>query len=637
MWRKLIVATLFITDILIFIIVPLLSLYLRLEGHVPAQLYTSVLHALPEFILIQMVVFYLFGLYHRIWRYAGINDLMAIAGAVTISSMLVTMAAYQLELNLPRTVYILNVFFTLTFVGSSRLMVRIAGYLRRRLTSGLPRVLIVGAGDAGAMIAREIRQRYHDEKTLIGFIDDDPFKRNRYIMGVRVLGDRADIGRIVREKGVQEIIVAMPSAGAGLLRNIIRDCNRTRCVVKTVPGIYELLDGKVTVQQLRNIDLEDLLQRDSVELDMTNISAYLSGKRVLVTGAGGSIGSELCRQIAKMKPGKLILLGKGENSIYDIHGELKERFPELSTEPVIADVRDISRIQTIFQRLKPEVVFHAAAHKHVPLMESQPAEAVRNNIFGTGSVAKAADQAGTEVFIMISTDKAVNPTSVMGATKRVAELCIQNLNTQSRTRFAAVRFGNVLGSRGSVVPLFKKQIAKGGPVTITHPDMKRYFMTIPEASQLVLQAGSMAQGGEVFVLDMGEPVKIIDMTRDLITLSGLEPGRDIEIKYTGLRPGEKLFEELLTAEEGTRATKHAKIYMANLKTVNELKLKQGIDILKTAEDDEQILATLKQLVPTYKNEQKELTAVSINKEIVSSQATIIRNAKPYKTALGLQQ
>ncbi|MBP2639685.1 MAG: polysaccharide biosynthesis protein CapD [Firmicutes bacterium] len=626
MWRKLIVAALFVTDILIFTIVPLLSLYLRLEGHVPAQLYTNMLHALPWFIVIHVLVFYLFGLYHRIWRYAGINDLLAIAGAVLISSILATLASYQLGLNPPRTVYILNVFFTLTFVGSSRLMVRMAGYLRRRLTNGRTRVLIVGAGDAGAMIAREIQQRYQNEKNLIGFIDDDTYKHKRYIMGVRVMGGRVDIGRVVREKGVQEIIVAIPSAGAGLLRNIIRDCNKTRCLVKTVPGIYELLDGKVTVQQLRSIDLEDLLQRDPVELDKTQIATYLSGKRVLVTGAGGSIGSELCRQIAKMKPEKLILLGKGENSIYDIHGELKERFPELSTEPVIADVRDESRIRTIFQQLKPEVVFHAAAHKHVPLMESQPAEAVRNNIFGTGSVAKAADQAGTEVFIMISTDKAVNPTSVMGATKRVSELCIQNLNTQSRTRFAAVRFGNVLGSRGSVVPLFKKQIAKGGPVTITHPDMKRYFMTIPEASQLVLQAGSMAQGGEVFVLDMGEPIKIIDMTRDLITLSGLEPGRDIEIKFTGLRPGEKLFEELLTAEEGTRATKHAKIFMANLKTVNELKLKQGIDILRTTNDDEQILATLKQLVPTYKNEQKEeVAAVNKNSAITNMREKVIPN------------
>lgn len=635
MWRKLIVSILFVTDILIFAIVPFLSLYLRLESHVPMSLYTGLFQILPWIIVIHLAVFYLFGLYHRIWRYAGINDLLAIVGAVVVSAFFATMTAYQMDIRLPRTVFILNLFFTLTLVGGSRLTVRISGYLRRRLVNGLPRVLIVGAGDAGAMIAREIQQRYQNEKRLIGFIDDDPFKHNRFVMGVCVWGGRSDLQAIVKEKRVQEIIVAIPSAGAGVLRKIIQDCNKTKCIVKTVPGIYELLDGNVTVQQLRNIDLEDLLQRDPVQLDLTQISSYLGGRRVLVTGAGGSIGSELCRQIAKMKPEKLILLGKGENSIYEIHSELKEKFPKLTMEAVIADVRDKGRIETIFDKQRPQVVFHAAAHKHVPLMESQPAEAVRNNIFGTGSVAHAADAFGVEVFIMISTDKAVNPTSVMGTTKRVAELCIQNLNMQSKTRFAAVRFGNVLGSRGSVVPLFKKQIAKGGPITVTHPDMKRYFMTIPEASQLVLQAGSMAQGGEVFVLDMGEPINIADMAKDLITLSGLEPGKDIEIKFTGLRPGEKLFEELLTAEEGTTSTKHAKIFTANIKRMNEAALSQGLETLRFTNDDEIILENLKNLVPTYKSEQGTPKNNNL-KAMVDEEKSMLRHQKNYEVAFSSQ-
>jgi FlaA1/EpsC-like NDP-sugar epimerase len=416
----------------------------------------------------------------------------------------------------------------------------------------------------------------------------------------------------VKEYEVGEIIIAIPSAGGSVIRKIVNQCKQTGCTVKIMPGIYELIDGKATVQQLRNVDLEDLLRREPVQLDLTGIAAYLSGKRVLVTGAGGSIGSELCRQIAKLGPSSLILVGKGENSIYEINHELREKYPALRIEPIIADVRDYRRINQIFDRMRPQVVFHAAAHKHVPLMESQPEEAVFNNIFGTKNVVEAADWFGTEVFVQISTDKAVNPTSVMGATKRVAELIIQNISKRSKTKYVTVRFGNVLGSRGSAIPLFKQQIAKGGPVTITHPDVIRYFMTIPEAVQLVLQAGSMAAGGEVFVLDMGKPIKILDMACDLIELSGLVPYKDIEIKFTGLRPGEKLYEELLTAEEGTTATRHEKIYVANLKEYPEQKLQQGLTELQQASSSEEVIGVLGRIIPGYQPNRAPLSNHEVN-------------------------
>jgi FlaA1/EpsC-like NDP-sugar epimerase len=484
-------------------------------------------------------------------------------------------------------------------------MIRVFYHRYRTQNRQRTRVLIVGAGDAGAMIARELQHRYYDSKQLVGFIDDDRSKHNHILFGVKIFGNRKAIRKVVANYRIQEIIIALPSASGKQLRRIIYECKKTNCEVKILPGLYELIDGKVSIQQVRNVDLEDLLRRESVKLDIARITGYLTGKTVLVTGAGGSIGSELCRQIAALSPKNLILLGKGENSIYEIHRELLEKYPILQIEPVIADVRDRERIERIFDYYHPQVIFHAAAHKHVPLMELQPDEAVRNNIFGTKNLVEAADEFGAEMFIFISTDKAVNPTSVMGVTKRVAELILQNMNQNSKTIYAAVRFGNVLGSRGSVVPLFKKQIAKGGPVTITHPDMKRYFMTIPEAVQLVLQAGSMARGGEVFVLDMGEPVKIVDMVCDLIKLSGLEPDIDIAIRYTGLRSGEKLFEELLTAEEGTTATHHQKIYQANIKKVNSEKLQWGLMALQNAKSVEETVIILARLIPTYRSTNKD--------------------------------
>ncbi|WP_240489181.1 polysaccharide biosynthesis protein [Cohnella thermotolerans] len=410
--------------------------------------------------------------------------------------------------------------------------------------------LIYGAGDCGILVARELLSPTMNDRKLIGFIDDDPHKHKLTAYNLPVLGDRKAIASIVSEFEVKEIIIAIPSAPKTVTSEIINLCISTGAKVRIIPGISDMLNGRISFSTIRDVDVEDLLGRDQVKTDLVGIAEYVQDKVVLVTGAGGSIGSELCRQIAPFQPSKLLLLGHGENSIYNIEMELKSTHPHLHIEPIIADIQDRARIETIFALHRPRVVFHAAAHKHVPLMEKNPSEAVKNNVFGTQNVADCSDQYGVERFVLISSDKAVNPTSVMGATKRIAEMYVQSLNARSNTKFASVRFGNVLGSRGSVIPLFKKQIAKGGPITVTHPDMVRYFMTIPEAVQLVIQAGAMSKGGEIFILDMGEPVRILKLAEDLIRLSGYEPYEDIDIEFTGIRNGEKLFEELLTAEEG---------------------------------------------------------------------------------------
>ena len=590
-----------LVDVAIVAIVPYLALLIRFEGVIDQKWFAIISNYLPAIICLRVIIFYAFGLYQRLWRYASIRELILIVSAVTISSIIIFVYTYAFGTIIPKSIHFISWLLNIIFIGASRLIIRILSYMRQSTNSNCLRVLIVGAGDAGVMIAREIQHRYYKTKKIIGFIDDDVYKQDKILFGAKILGGTNKINDIVNQNNIDEIIIAIPSLSGNELRRIIGACKATQCEVKTVPGIYELIDGKVTVQQLRKVEVEDLLRRKPVELDLERIAEYLNGKRILVTGAGGSIGSELCRQIAKMAPISIALLGRGENSIYEIDRELRDYYPDIFIEPLIADIRDRERIDCIFNKIKPQVIFHAAAHKHVPLMEAQPIEAVRNNIFGTKNVAEAAAEAGAEIFIMISTDKAVNPTSVMGTTKRVAELIIQGINRECKTKFAAVRFGNVLGSRGSVIPLFKKQISNGGPITITHPEMKRYFMTIPEATQLVLQAGALATGGEVFVLDMGEPVKIVDMATDLIELSGLELGKDVEIKFTGLRPGEKLFEELLTAEEGTTATKHEKIFIANLKSVDLNNLHKGLRSLQTVTELDDIVLLLSKMVPTYQS------------------------------------
>ena len=560
---------------------------------------------LPFFVMITIVSFFLFKLYSRVWRYAGSSELLAIVGANFAGAICWFIFSVLVEAVLPRSIYILTALVLTFFVGGTRLSLRVYSYLTSKpqyiqRTQKLNKVLVIGAGDAGAMLAREIERYHSGKRKIIGFIDDDRDKQGKTMFGIRVLGSRYDIEQVVADTDANEIIIAMPSVKGKEIKEIIDVCKNTNCKLTILPGVYEIIEGTVSVNQLRPVEVEDLLGRDPVKLDTKNVSAYITGKVVLITGAGGSIGSEICRQVAKMQPKKMLLLGKGENSIYEISQELSIEYPQIRKVPIIADVRDEERINGIMDYFHPHVVFHAAAHKHVPLMEYQPMEAVRNNVLGTKVVAEAASKNGVETFVMISTDKAVNPTSVMGCTKRVAEMFVQSMNSISETRFAAVRFGNVLGSRGSVIPLFKKQIAKGGPVTVTHPDMKRYFMTIPEASQLVLQAGAMAEGGEVFVLDMGEPVKIYDLARDMITLSGMIPEVDIEIKFTGLRPGEKLFEELLSAEDGTEATQHKKIFTAMIKCVDKTKLDFQIRRLLEQTTGDNVVEVLKETVPTYR-------------------------------------
>jgi len=490
-------------------------------------------------------------------------------------------------------------------IALSRVLMRIY-YTRNRMQSDLNsskvrRVMVVGAGDAGAMVIKELKR--HPELNLkpVAVIDDNVDKHHSKIMGVPIVGSRSKIEETTRKLNIDEIIVAIPSASKALLKDILNECKKTKCKLKTLPGMYELIDGKVTIQQIRDVQIEDLLGREPVVIDLDEVCGYLSDQVVLVTGGGGSIGSELCRQIARFAPKKLLILDIYENNAYELEQELKRKYPLLDLEVLIASVRERERMEAIFREYRPSVVFHAAAHKHVPLMEHNPTEAIKNNVFGTLNVAECADKYGSKRFVLISTDKAVNPTNIMGATKRIAEMIIQGMDRISKTEYVAVRFGNVLGSSGSVIPLFKKQIAEGGPVTVTHPEITRFFMTIPEAVQLVLQAGSMAKGGEIFILDMGEPVKIVDLARDLIRLSGFEPDVDIEIKFTGLRPGEKLYEELLMAEEGLTATKHKKIYIGKPCAIDMVELRGELEKLRFICNGpkEDIGGYIKRLVPTY--------------------------------------
>ena len=597
-----------LVDIIICLVVWVLGVYLRFDFHPDAKYVMLLLKQLPVFVLIKLVVSYYMGIYSRMWKFMSAGDCVSITLSSLVIIILSMAYGYLTSSLLPRGVYAIVLLVGLILMGCSRLAVRFYSYMNIKEKiydyfypgEDKEKVLIVGAGDCGHMLAREIELYHKDETHIVGFIDDDYLKKGLKLRGFKILGTRADITRIAKEEQVDKIIIAIPSASPHVLRPIIETCQATGAEVSITPGLWALKDGNVSLKELRPINIEDLLGRESIHLEQNKVSEFIKDKIVLVTGGGGSIGSEIARQVARMEPKKLLLLGKGENSIYEIWQELKKTQPGLKVVPVIADVRDENRMEGIFSYFKPQVVFHAAAHKHVPLMEYQPMEAVRNNCAGTRVCANMAAKYDAEAFVMISTDKAVNPTSVMGCTKRVAEMYVQSMNNISNTRYVAVRFGNVLGSRGSVVPLFKKQIAAGGPVTVTHPEMKRYFMTIPEASQLVLQAGAMAQGGEVFVLDMGEPVKIVDLAKDLISLSGLVPERDIKIEFTGLRPGEKLFEELLSAEDGTENTENKSILKARIIDNDNAEMNAAIDRLLALEDDEEIIQELMNVVPWYK-------------------------------------
>lgn len=590
-------------DAVILILMPILALMIRFEGVLPDKELTALLGWLPIFVVISLAVFVAYGIYHRIWHYARVRDLIAIVGAVSLSVAMMFVVDVFMGMHIPRSIYVLTWMLTIGGIGMSRLAFKINWDNWTGHADAKKQVLIVGAGDAGAMMVREIEQNDDAVLKIAGFIDDDPRKQGSKLSGFNVLGTTEEIVDICQKRSIDEIIIAMPSVSGDVVRRIAESCRQTGCEVKIMPSLFEMTDGHVNVRTLRDINIEDLLRRDPIHLDFAKITSYIAGKTVLITGAGGSIGSEISRQVSRVGAKEIILLGRGENSIYEIYQELKIKFPDQLYRTVIANITDKQRMTEVFAKYKPQVVFHAAAHKHVPLMEIQPAEAVKNNVFGTKNVAELADAYHSEIFVLISTDKAVNPTSVMGATKRCAELVLQEINQHSETKYVTVRFGNVLGSRGSVVPLFEKQIAAGGPVTITHPEMTRFFMTIPEAVQLVLQAGSQAEGGEVFLFDMGKPVKIRDMACDLIQLHGLKPNQDIKLVYTGLRPGEKLYEELLTSEEGTASTKHEKIFKAKINPLDTTELKRDLDILANNRDTMTILQTIKRMIPTYKSKQ----------------------------------
>lgn len=556
----------------------------------------------------KILIFNAFSLYNSIWEYASIEELIRIVLAVSVAGLFGLVYSLSQMNSFPIACLIMTFMFEMTGVSGVRFSYRIMRRFKNKRSifkqDTRKHVLIIGAGATAGMIAKEMQERPEIHGVLKGFIDDDDLKIGKYINGAKVLGNRHDIYSVVNRYKIDEIIVAIPSADKNVTKEIMAECSRCACKVKTAPGIHEIIDGQVSMNQIRDVEIEDLLGRDQVKLDMTGISSYLTNKVVLVTGGGGSIGSELCRQIAKFSPSKIIVLDIYENNAYDIHNELQKTYPDgLEVIALIASVRDKDNINDIFRSHRPDVVFHAAAHKHVPLMETAPREAILNNCFGTLNVAQAAHDFRAKRFVLISTDKAVNPTNVMGASKRICEMIVQSISKTSQTKFTAVRFGNVLGSNGSVVPLFKKQIEAGGPVTVTHQEVVRYFMTIPEASQLVLQSGAYAKGGEIFILDMGEPVKIYKLAEDLIRLSGFKPNEDIPIEITGLRPGEKLYEELLMEEEGLTETNNKKIFIGKPEVVDFKVLMSSLNFLRNVIkecDQLSLRRAIKNLVPTYK-------------------------------------
>ncbi len=566
---------------------------------------------------IKLVVFWYFRMYSSWGRYVGVQDLIETLKASYVATAIIVVCVLLLNilqqsmmenfLNIPGSVVIIDFAGSIALVGGTRFAIRIYREgMRPVAVGGLTNTLIVGAGDVGEAVLREMQRMPVERYRVVGFVDDNPRIIGARIHGVQVLGDTSQLSRICTKHDVEEVFIALPDPSRQNLRRIIEFCKGSKLVFRVVPGVADLIEGRADLTRLREVDINDLLGREEVCLDLDSIGHMLTDKTVLVTGAGGSIGSELCRQLLPFNPKELMLLEQSENSLFFIERELRKAFPDILLTPVICDVYDRDRLEQVFDAARPAVVFHAAAHKHVPLMEQNASEAVKNNIFGTRNVADMCCKYETSAMVMISTDKAVNPTSVMGCSKRVAEMYCQWLNTSGKcpkTRFVTVRFGNVLGSNGSVVPIFRQQIARGGPVTVTHPEMRRYFMTIPEASQLVIQAGAMGKGGEIFILDMGEPVKIVDLARDMITLSGFRPDVDIKIEFSGVRPGEKLFEELRITGEDIRPTHHEKISIWQVRPCTDEQIERAItslDALRNSTEKPVILDALKQIVPEFK-------------------------------------
>lgn len=585
------------------------SLFLRFEFDFDAIMkpfLENYIDIIPFTVIISLAFFWIFKLYKSVWRYASANEMVNIGLATTSAAIAQTIFCYATNKLMPRSYYVLYWFFLFMMICIIRFsyrLLRIFKLKSKDVITGTTKtnVMVIGAGAAGNAILKEIESSQFIQQKVKCIIDDNPGCHGKIMRGVPIAGGRDKITEAVRMYGIDEIIFAIPSASTKDRKEILEICKDTGCKLRALPGIYQLISGEVSVSKLKDVEIEDLLGREPIKINIDDIIGYVSGKVVMVTGGGGSIGSELCRQIAAHNPKQLVIVDIYENNAYEIQQELKRKYPELDLKVLIASVRNTNRMQTIFETYRPNIVYHAAAHKHVPLMEESPNEAVKNNVFGTYKTAQAAAKYGVEKFVLISTDKAVNPTNVMGATKRICEMVVQMMNEVSKTNFVAVRFGNVLGSNGSVIPLFKKQISEGGPVTVTHPDIIRYFMTIPEAVSLVLQAGAYAKGGEIFVLDMGEPVKIVDLAQNLIKLSGYKVGEDIEIKFTGLRPGEKMYEELLMNEEGLKKTANEMIFIGKPIEFDKDEFKAQLDKLAEIATNESadVREMIREIVPTY--------------------------------------
>ena len=600
------VACLVLADLILINLSAFLALYIRFEFDFRQLYATTFLRDMLIYAGINsactILIFHILKLYNSLWEFASVSELVRTALGCFFSAVFYMVGMFMLHLTVPRSFPAIYMLILCLLCGALRLSYRCVRRTRAGLHSeGEKRTMLIGGGQAGAIALREFQTSPRSENKVVCIIDDAPNKVGSYLGGVKIVGGRSAIARMAEKYDIDEIILAIPSASRQEKLQILNYCHNTSCTLRTLPGICQLANGEVRIEQIREVDIEDLLGRETVKIDLDEVAAYITGKTVLVTGGGGSIGSELCRQAAAQRPKRLIIFDIYENNAYDIQMELRRTHPELDLVVLIGSVRDRERVMQVFDRYRPDLVCHAAAHKHVPLMETSPFEAIKNNAFGTYNVAQAADRFGTQRFILISTDKAVNPTNVMGASKRLCEMIVQMMNDRSATEYVAVRFGNVLGSAGSVIPLFRKQIRSGGPVTVTDKRVIRYFMTIPEAVQLIFQAGAYARGGEIFVLDMGEPVRIDDLARNMIRLSGFEPDVDIPIVYTGLRPGEKLYEELLLSGEGMQKTKNDLIYIGHEIAFDPAAFEENLMLLRAIpESDEPALrAKLRELVPTF--------------------------------------
>ena len=599
-----------ILDIMTVCVASIAPLWIRFELNyrdIPQIYLNSAWDFMIFNVIMTLAVFYVFKLYHSLWAFAGTAEVQNILAACILSAILDFLGMKLMRYPIPRSYYFTYALVLTGITTCTRFSYRIMRGMRHKAQNRKngTRVMIIGAGDAGNTVIKEITNSSYSTMTIKCIIDDDEHKWGRFIQGIKIVGGRDRIVEYAALYGIDEIFIAIPSANRATMKALVEICKETSCKLRTLPGIYQLVNGEVNVSKLRNVDVEDLLGRDPIKVDLDSILNYVKGQTIMVTGGGGSIGSELCRQIAGHRPARLIIVDIYENNAYEIQQELKHRYPGLDLVVLIASVRNTNRINHIMEEYHPDIIYHAAAHKHVPLMEVSPNEAIKNNVFGTWKTAQAAVQNGVKKFVLISTDKAVNPTNIMGASKRICEMIIQTYNRHYDTEFVAVRFGNVLGSNGSVIPLFRKQIAAGGPVTVTHPDIIRYFMTIPEAVSLVLQAGAYAKGGEIFVLDMGEPVKILSLAENLIKLSGFRVGEDIKIEFTGLRPGEKLYEELLMDEEGMKDTANKMIHIGKPIELDEheffAELKELKDECQIENSD--IRPLIQKIVPTYHYEE----------------------------------